>query len=453
MRVVFQNEIGAKDSPKKSGLPQEDLAAIGPEDGAQAIALKDGGSGATDAVLEPTAYPGALDKCTKKSKGICPGLYLTLDEASGTTAIDNGITKHNCTIHGNPEWSSGYLGMGLKLDGIDDYLEIPHSTFINIKDVSGRIIELMLNADAPLSSKEQVLYEEGNTEDGINIYLLEDTLYAGIWSKTKGNEQGHFISTSGIEAGKWYQVRLVLDAAHSIFKLYLNGKEAAAGKGAVVGAHWGGIGLGAANNDTTFQSGTKFSGTGHFFKGKIDELIITDPEETCYDVDKDGKCFSEDSCPYDYFNDLLGKGECGLKNSCNYETLVLPTPAPKQAYPYLTNIRLNGLAATFAKVSPGATLTLTYDWQIWNQTDECPTCIQQIYTGWVGLGIVPTCYSVLMGNTPGNSGTDHSTSFTAPLTPGIYFISTSTDWQFNCWDQPATIDPDPQRYLAVVCVQ
>jgi hypothetical protein len=210
--------------------------------------------------------------------------------------------------------------------------------------------------------------------------------------------------------------------------------------------------VGAANGETRFADGNKFLGPiGHYFKGKIDEFVINDPDESCYDVDEDGKCFAEDVCPYEYFNDPVSPGECGLANLCQVDAVTIPPPTFHVWEEIYYNIRLNGKAATYVKVSPGSSLTLVYDWKIDNGNDSCATCLQQFYTGWAGQAWAD-CFSVLRGPKPGNAGLDRTVTLQAPLQPGVYLISTNGSGLFSC-DANIKIHTYPAYTIAAVCVQ
>lgn len=114
----------------------------------------------------------------------------------------------------------------------------------------------------------QVLYSEGHANAGFNVYLDGGTLHAGGWGvKEKfGSWEGDWISTGGIEAGKWYEVALVLrDATDRVeadkLHLYVDGKPAASGPAKRLPRHHSAPRLGTARS-TRFHDGQ--TGNGHF---------------------------------------------------------------------------------------------------------------------------------------------------------------------------------------------
>jgi hypothetical protein len=93
-------------------------------------AINDGG-------IEPLLYEaGSNKKLSTFQSGLV--LYLPFDEGSGTIARDlsgfgnngtlcNGTT---CGVQG-PTWTTGKVGGALSFDGVDDYVNIPHSSILN----------------------------------------------------------------------------------------------------------------------------------------------------------------------------------------------------------------------------------------------------------------------------------------------------------------------------------
>jgi len=72
------------------------------------------------------------------------GWWKLEDEGSGT-AVDYSGWDHDGTLNGNPQWSDGYSGQGLQLDGVDDYVEIPS---VGISGAASRTITGWAKADS-----------------------------------------------------------------------------------------------------------------------------------------------------------------------------------------------------------------------------------------------------------------------------------------------------------------
>ena len=96
----------------------------------------------------------------------------------------------------------------------------------------------------------------------------------------------------------------------------------------------------------------------------------------------------------------------------------------------VSSVSLNGGGSSIV-VAPGQTVNVTYNFNIWD--DSCPGCITQLVTG---LGTAGThggscAFAGDAGLYPGTSGVENI-NLTAPLTPGIYNVAVSYQWQFTC---------------------
>ena len=78
--------------------------------------------------------PKILWKC-KLMKMDGQVLYFPFLEGSGTTLKDHSGYDNNGTIYG-ATWVSGKFGYALSFDGVNDYVEIPHSTSLDLNVLS-----------------------------------------------------------------------------------------------------------------------------------------------------------------------------------------------------------------------------------------------------------------------------------------------------------------------------
>jgi len=53
-----------------------------------------------------------------------PVMQLEMEEGSGTTLYDTSGNSRNGTLNGNPTWSTGKYGKGVKLDGTGDFVQV-----------------------------------------------------------------------------------------------------------------------------------------------------------------------------------------------------------------------------------------------------------------------------------------------------------------------------------------
>ncbi len=213
-------------------------------------------------------------------------IYLPLDESNGNQASDLEVAdneNNNGSFTGAPQWSpsGGQLNGALVFDGVDDLLDIADSNQINLSGpYAKRSISLWFRA-ADLNGR-QVLFDEGGSSRGLNLYLEDSTLYAGGWNNNENGWNQTYFSVNGITANTWYHVALVLDATPSgtslendVLRGYLNGQLFGSGSGAPLNSHSADTGLGGMNNDSRFHTTSSGeTGDGRFFAGSLDEFQL-----------------------------------------------------------------------------------------------------------------------------------------------------------------------------------
>jgi hypothetical protein len=168
-------------------------------------------------------------------------------------------------------------GMVLELNGKRDRVEINNSADINTASAyRKRTISFWFRATKAGDKKQeprQVLYEEGGSGSGINLYLDGDVLRAGAW--LQGN--GTWLHSKDLDREAWHHAALVLRAeekdVEGQIELYLDGQKIAEGKAPVLGAHPGDINLGRCGN-TLFHDGKAAEQPGYYFAGRFDDLRI-----------------------------------------------------------------------------------------------------------------------------------------------------------------------------------
>ncbi len=103
----------------------------------------------------------------------------------------------------------------------------------------------------------------------------------------------------------------------------------------------------------------------------------------------------------------------------------------------VSNVQINGGGNT-AFVAPGANFNVTFNWNIGGTITACPGCITYFYFGMTGTSVPGgpngTSYpnTHCMGSVFANQSSNSSGGFTAPLTPGYYFITLTGTWTFWC---------------------
>jgi hypothetical protein len=162
-------------------------------------------------------------------------------------------------IVGDPNFVEGAVGMGLQLDGVDDYVDLGNDPLF---DLTGSEVTLSLWVNTQ---------DIGNTEN--NPWLGKgDTSYM-IKGHREGNQIEFFIYDGGwITAhadvgadfnGEWHHAAGTFDGDQ--LKIYVDGEEA-------VSADYDGVGI--VNNDYNVAIGTNTQASGRFTESIVDEAMI-----------------------------------------------------------------------------------------------------------------------------------------------------------------------------------
>ena len=193
-----------------------------------------------------------------------------LFDTNGSDTSPNG-NSNNGILQGGASIVNGQL----VLDGINDRVRIPNSPDINLGTHTERTIALQFTANEVIS--RQILFEEGGTVRGLNIYIDNGMLFVGGWNIPETGWAPTFISTP-IVAGQEISVALVLDGTNTVqpgaLTGYVNGAQFGSAVGSQINGHSGGIGLGGINGRTNFHDGASTGGNGFNFGGTIDNFSL-----------------------------------------------------------------------------------------------------------------------------------------------------------------------------------
>lgn len=193
--------------------------------------------------------------------------YYSFDYGIDDTAICNDLSgnQNNGKIYGSIKSAEGvrseYLfDKALVFNGFDSYVHINDSKDINLGIHQGRTICLWFNVrEKSKAYNKQVIYKEGGTDSGINVYIDNGILYAGGWNikKSESGWEGTYIKTADIENGKWHHVAVTLfgdkDIQDGAFSLFIDGSLIGSGRGSQLWSHKGNILLGANLDGTRFH--------------------------------------------------------------------------------------------------------------------------------------------------------------------------------------------------------
>ena len=124
-------------------------------------------------------------------------------EGNASDATGNG---HDGTPINGAGWTaSGRIGGAAQCDGNDDYISAPNSALINTDTHQTRSVSAWIMADDPsITSRKQIVYEEGGASRGLAIYLFGGRVYLGGWNDVTAESSwaGTYLSSTGIAASR-----------------------------------------------------------------------------------------------------------------------------------------------------------------------------------------------------------------------------------------------------------
>jgi hypothetical protein len=189
--------------------------------------------------------------------------HWKLDDGSGTTVKDSSGKNNNGKFVGSPKWVTGKLGKALEFDGVDDYVEVPHSA--SLIPMTGEVtVSVWINAKrhtGPNNSQWQGILAKGGSPRLYNLYTEASQVIHFSITGSSGSYVG-MLSTGKVPLNEWVHVAVVADGEEHF---YINGDPAGvAGTGAVV----------QPGGTATLTIGK--TDEANFFQGMIDDVYIFD---------------------------------------------------------------------------------------------------------------------------------------------------------------------------------
>ncbi|MCB0036938.1 MAG: LamG domain-containing protein, partial [Anaerolineales bacterium] len=144
-----------------------------------------------------------------------------------------------------------------------------------------RTVELWFSPASLPVNQEQMLYEEGGGTNGLNVYLYNDQVYAGVWV---GTNRAYISTPNFVEVGKIYYVTFVYNAG--AMELYVNIPNNAGNNPAPIATGTGPAaminhadqnGIGLVRQDTYTHVGQINNANGvntNFFDGTMDNVAV-----------------------------------------------------------------------------------------------------------------------------------------------------------------------------------
>ena len=203
-------------------------------------------------------------------------------------------------VHATPngaDWTATPMGGGVLLDGKSGFLRAPDSPLINTTGPFPKrtIVAVFKVDDAGITSRKQVIFEEGGRTRGAVIYVFERKVYVGAWNRAEYNWQGEWISAS-IQSKRWYHVALLIrDAKGAVengkFEMWLDGSLVEKRPGGQLHAHGDDTGIGAIVQNAVFHDNTGATSFTDHFGGVIEELRIYNASLTRAEMEQDARAF------------------------------------------------------------------------------------------------------------------------------------------------------------------
>lgn len=181
----------------------------------------------------------------------------------------SGLGKNSETLN-SPFSVSGVFGNGIELNGINQCIILRPNDFDS--SFTSRTISLWFKAND--LNGTQILYEEGGSVNGQNIYLYENQLFGGVY-KSQHTDLNAYIQTT-TTANTWHHVANVFDENDG-FKVYYDGELVnTLPTGMSFPSHSDPNAIGCVQSAAIIHDSSSAINTGYYFNGVIDEFAFWD---------------------------------------------------------------------------------------------------------------------------------------------------------------------------------
>lgn len=229
--------------------------------------------------LDASKFTSLLDSNNRNANDLSfDGSVQTWSDTSNSAAAHDG-TQTNASFR--PTFDA--VNKRLTFDGNDRFNVANHAD-LNLATLTEKTIVAVFRTGNDVTSN-QIIYEEGGTIRGMNVYIGGGNLYIAMWNLRDDGDgyQAFTYASTPIQANTNYYTSLVLDYSNysggagpdGQLRGHINGVEFAS-LGTTTSRlypHSGAIAVGGMENDTYFHTGP-VSGDGNYFIGDIFELVI-----------------------------------------------------------------------------------------------------------------------------------------------------------------------------------
>ncbi len=147
-------------------------------------------------------------------------LYFSFDELDGDTVVDHSQYGNNGTIAGAPELVAGKFGNAIKLNGQDDWVEVPHAEILTVDE--SVTVMAWINAErhqGPNGQRWQGIVAKSNNPRSYSFYteFPSECLHLSVG--------GGSVCDKKIPLNEWVHVVAQVDGG-SVHKYWVNGEAA-----------------------------------------------------------------------------------------------------------------------------------------------------------------------------------------------------------------------------------
>jgi len=184
--------------------------------------------------------------------------HWPLNEGAGVTANDTSGYNNHGTLKNGPKWVAGALGQALELDGVDDFVEIPHSDSLTVsKEVTVTAWIRATQYTGTTGAEYQGIVAKSNSPRSYSLYLYSS---GSLHFSTNGVGT---MSTTKVPLNEWAHV--AAEIVGGTQKYFINGVAA--------GVDGTGVTLPGASDQANVVIGKTWESSREFY-GRIDDVRI-----------------------------------------------------------------------------------------------------------------------------------------------------------------------------------
>ena len=169
------------------------------------------------------------------------------------------------------------------MNGTNQYMTLPTGTQFDNSTFTTKNMFVSFRTATNINTR-QVIYEQGNRDRGMNLYLLNGSLYCAFWNNTNNGDGAQAIVSQNtpVAVNTTYHAALIFDYSNyttstgpnGVFRCFLNNEQIGSDMSSTsrLFAHSNGAALGAMRSGTRFHDSNSTS-TGNYFNGRILEAF------------------------------------------------------------------------------------------------------------------------------------------------------------------------------------